>query len=118
MGAQPEKLENIRIPDNLCGAHGFCLSPNYPGEAFFVPGQSGSFIIQTADLALQFPDGPVPPGAFSFIKRSHQGIFNRYKFLKMTVRQAVKKIPRTIPKLWGRCTLIFRNTPFFWKQVL
>src|SRR5208337_182549 len=49
---QPEKLEDIRIPDDLCRIHEFGFSLDGPCEAFLVLRQSGSFIVQAPDLAL------------------------------------------------------------------
>src|SRR5208337_3537358 len=52
MGVQPEKLEDVWIPDDQCGAHEFGFPLDSFSEAFFILRKGGPFIVQAADLAL------------------------------------------------------------------
>jgi len=68
--AQPEKLEDIRVADDLLQALRLGLLVRQPGQCLLVGGQAAALEILRGDLALEFAHRPVAAQGLDFIEQA------------------------------------------------
>lgn len=90
--AETEKLEDVRIADDVCRLDGFRPGVSHGGERFLVPGKTTALIVETGDLAAKLADGPVAPNALDLVETPLGFVWEFLQFSEMGKGKAMEEV--------------------------